>query len=99
MTATPLISVRDLRLQVIASQLDVVKDVSFDIAPGEIFGIVGESGSWLRPESMGPLPIAGPVLLRVRWTRPDAAQTIASLPPRVAPIPGTHHDVLRHRRG
>ena len=25
--------------------LEVVKNVSFDVAPGEIFGIVGESGS------------------------------------------------------
>ncbi|MGG6896652.1 MULTISPECIES: ABC transporter ATP-binding protein [Rhizobium] len=40
-----LLSVRDLSLEVVRSGHRVVKDVSFDIAAGEIFGIVGESGS------------------------------------------------------
>ncbi|SCB27652.1 dipeptide ABC transporter ATP-binding protein [Rhizobium hainanense] len=40
-----LLSVRDLSLEVARSSHRVVKDVSFDIAAGEIFGIVGESGS------------------------------------------------------
>ena len=40
-----LLSVRGLSLAVAGSGRQVVKDVSFDIAPGEIFGIVGESGS------------------------------------------------------
>ncbi|MGY5802127.1 dipeptide ABC transporter ATP-binding protein [Rhizobium sp. LEGMi12c] len=40
-----LLSVRDLSLEVARSGHRVVKDVSFDIAAGEIFGIVGESGS------------------------------------------------------
>ncbi|WP_454857959.1 ABC transporter ATP-binding protein [Rhizobium binxianense] len=45
MTNEPLITVRDLSLEVAGTGHQVVKGISFDIAPGEIFGIVGESGS------------------------------------------------------
>ncbi|TCU31013.1 peptide/nickel transport system ATP-binding protein [Rhizobium azibense] len=45
MTQQKLLSVRNLSLEVARSGVEVVKDVSFDIEPGEIFGIVGESGS------------------------------------------------------
>jgi peptide/nickel transport system ATP-binding protein len=45
MTVEPLITVRDLSLEVARTGHQVVKGISFDIAPGEIFGIVGESGS------------------------------------------------------
>ncbi|TBC90137.1 ABC transporter ATP-binding protein (plasmid) [Rhizobium leguminosarum] len=45
MTNRTLLNVRNLSLQVTGTGVQVVKDVSFDIAPGEIFGIVGESGS------------------------------------------------------
>ncbi|MFC3219543.1 ABC transporter ATP-binding protein [Tianweitania populi] len=45
MHTNTLLSVRGLSLAVAGSGRQVVKDVSFDIAPGEIFGIVGESGS------------------------------------------------------
>ncbi|MBN8954336.1 MULTISPECIES: ABC transporter ATP-binding protein [unclassified Rhizobium] len=44
-TGDTLLSVRGLSLEVARSGHRVVKDVSFDIAAGEIFGIVGESGS------------------------------------------------------
>lgn len=44
-TTNTLLAVRGLSLGVRGSGRQVVKDVSFDIAPGEIFGIVGESGS------------------------------------------------------
>ncbi|MFJ6325104.1 MULTISPECIES: dipeptide ABC transporter ATP-binding protein [unclassified Rhizobium] len=44
-TADTLLSVRDLALEVVRSGQRVVRDVSFDVAAGEIFGIVGESGS------------------------------------------------------
>ncbi|MBN9136483.1 MAG: ATP-binding cassette domain-containing protein, partial [Phyllobacterium sp.] len=40
-----LLSVRGLTLEVIHNGGAVVKDVSFDVSPGEIVGIVGESGS------------------------------------------------------
>lgn len=45
MTQERLLSVRDLTLEVAQRGVEVVKQVSFDIEPGEIFGIVGESGS------------------------------------------------------
>jgi len=40
-----LLSVTGLSLEVAHTGLEVVRGISFDIAPGEIFGIVGESGS------------------------------------------------------
>ena len=52
-----LLSVRDLTLD-IAGQA-ILRDVSFDVAPGEIFGLVGESGSGKSMTSlalMGLLP-------------------------------------------
>ena len=45
MTAEPLLRVNNLSLRVGASGADIVKDVSFQVAPGEIVGVVGESGS------------------------------------------------------
>lgn len=45
MARTELLSVEGLRLEVARSQLEVVRNVSFSVAPGEIVGIVGESGS------------------------------------------------------
>ena len=45
MTKESLLGVRGLSLEVAHRGVAVVRDVSFDIEPGEIFGIVGESGS------------------------------------------------------
>lgn len=45
MNTNTLLTVRDLSLEVARTSHQVVKGISFDIAPGEIFGIVGESGS------------------------------------------------------
>jgi peptide/nickel transport system ATP-binding protein len=46
-TRSPLLSVRNLRVAVATEHkpLYLVRDVSFDIAPGEILGVVGESGA------------------------------------------------------
>jgi oligopeptide/dipeptide ABC transporter ATP-binding protein len=43
----PLVAVRDLSISfaTLRGRLTVVKDVSFDISPGEVVGLVGESGS------------------------------------------------------
>ena len=43
---TPVLSVRHLNIDYIGAETDfhAVKDVSFDIAPGELFGLAGESG-------------------------------------------------------
>ncbi|QRM30402.1 ABC transporter ATP-binding protein [Microvirga sp. VF16] len=45
MTRTELLQVEGLNLVVAQAGLEVVKNVSFSVAPGEIVGIVGESGS------------------------------------------------------
>ena len=45
MSAQPLLRVSNLSLRVGASGAEIVKNVSFEIAPGEIVGVVGESGS------------------------------------------------------
>ncbi|QDZ09875.1 ABC transporter ATP-binding protein [Devosia ginsengisoli] len=43
---SPVLSVRNLNIDYIGAETDfhAVKDVSFDIAPGELFGLAGESG-------------------------------------------------------
>ena len=44
---TPLLEVRNLRVEFPTrrGRLVALDDVSFDIAPGEILGVVGESGA------------------------------------------------------
>src|SRR5229473_793268 len=43
--AVAAVAVRDLEVEIEATGTPVISDVSFEIAPGEIFGVVGESGS------------------------------------------------------
>ncbi len=43
--ATVAVSVHDLQIATTSGRVPVVKDVSFEIAPGEVLGVVGESGS------------------------------------------------------
>ncbi|HEY0276309.1 MAG TPA: ABC transporter ATP-binding protein [Paenirhodobacter sp.] len=45
---TPLVEVRDLRIGAVTDagrKVEIIKGVSFDIAPGEIVALIGESGS------------------------------------------------------
>ena len=45
--ATPLLQVKNLRIEFPTRRgtLVAVDDISFDIAPGEVLGVVGESGA------------------------------------------------------
>ncbi len=48
MTGTPLVSVRDLRIGATTDagrKVEIIRGVGFDIAPGEILALIGESGS------------------------------------------------------
>ncbi|RNF34371.1 ABC transporter ATP-binding protein [Paracoccus methylarcula] len=48
MTDTPLVSVRDLKIGAVTDagrKVEIIRGVSFDIAPGEILALIGESGS------------------------------------------------------
>ncbi len=48
MTDTPLVSVRNLRIGAVTDSgrdVEIIRDVDFDIAPGEILALIGESGS------------------------------------------------------
>ena len=45
---TPLVSVRDLKIGAVTDsgrKVEIIKGVDFDIAPGEILALIGESGS------------------------------------------------------
>ena len=44
---TPILSVRNLRVEIPTRQgvLTAIDDLSFDIAPGDVLGVVGESGA------------------------------------------------------
>ncbi len=48
MTDTPLVSVRDLQIGAVTDSgrnVEIIRGVDFDIAPGEILALIGESGS------------------------------------------------------
>lgn len=48
MTDTPLVSVRDLRIGAVTDSgrnVEIIRGVDFDIAPGEMLALIGESGS------------------------------------------------------
>lgn len=48
MTDTPLVSVRDLHIGAVTDsgrKVEIIRGVDFDIAPGEMLALIGESGS------------------------------------------------------
>ncbi len=64
MTQEKLLSVRNLSLEIAHRGIDVVKNVSFDLEPGEIFGIVGESGSGKSLATRALISLLPPAILK-----------------------------------
>jgi peptide/nickel transport system ATP-binding protein len=60
---TPLVSVSHLSLSVGRGGREIVRDVSFDIAPGEMVGIVGESGSGKTQAARAMMGLTPPPLV------------------------------------
>ncbi|WP_398491671.1 ABC transporter ATP-binding protein [Variovorax sp.] len=63
-TTAPLVSVEGLTLAVGPGGREIVRDVSFDIAPGEMVGIVGESGSGKTQAARALMGLTPPPLVR-----------------------------------
>ncbi len=63
-----LVSVSNLSLAVGTGGREIVKNVSFDIAPGEMVGIVGESGSGKTQAARAILGLTPPPLVRTKGT-------------------------------
>ena len=81
MAKTELLSVEGLRLTVAHSQMDVVKGISFSVAPGEIVGIVGESGSGKTLAARAVMGLEPPAIRRTGGTIRFEGQDIAQLSP------------------
>ncbi len=58
--ATPLLRVRNLRVDVAGTGIDIVDEVSFDLHRGEVVGLVGESGCGKTAVAMALLGHARP---------------------------------------
>src|SRR5437764_10187750 len=54
------IEVRDLRVALTGHDIDVVRDVSFALEPGEVLGLVGETGSGKTTVALALLGYARP---------------------------------------
>jgi len=81
MAKTELLSVEGLRLTVAHSQMDVVKGISFSVAPGEIVGIVGESGSGKTLAARAVMGLEPPAIRRTAGTIRFEGRDIAQLSP------------------
>ncbi|WP_418138048.1 ABC transporter ATP-binding protein [Agrobacterium sp. El2ro-1b] len=80
MTDNTLLTVRGLSLEVKGSGHRVVKDVSFDIAAGEIFGIVGESGSGKTLATRALISLLPPAIAVAGGSVIYKGQDVMSLP-------------------
>jgi peptide/nickel transport system ATP-binding protein len=58
--AAPVIEVQDLHVRLTGREVDVVRGVSFALAPGEVLGLVGESGSGKTTVALALLGYARP---------------------------------------
>jgi peptide/nickel transport system ATP-binding protein len=82
MTRTELLRVEGLSLAVARTELEVVKNVSFSVAPGEIVGIVGESGSGKTLAARSIMALEPPAIRRTAGTIRFEGRDLAQLPPR-----------------
>ncbi len=80
MTDNTLLTVRGLSLEVARTGHRVVKDVSFDIAAGEIFGIVGESGSGKTLATRALISLLPPAIAVTGGSIVYKGQDVMSLP-------------------
>ncbi|MGF6175197.1 ABC transporter ATP-binding protein [Ensifer sp. 4252] len=79
MTGSSLLSVRDLSLAVAHNGNQVVKNVSFDVGPGEIVGIVGESGSGKTLATRAIIGLIPPAVRHVGGTISYRGRDVLSL--------------------
>jgi peptide/nickel transport system ATP-binding protein len=82
MAGTELLSVERLRLQVARSRLEVVKNISFAVAPGEIVGIVGESGSGKTLAARAILGLEPPAIHRTSGAIQFEGRDVTKLSPK-----------------
>jgi len=82
MTRTELLRVEGLSLTVARTELEVVKNVSFSIAPGEIVGIVGESGSGKTLAARSIMALEPPAIRRTAGAIYFEGKDLAQLPPK-----------------
>jgi len=81
MATTELLRVEGLRLAVARTELEVVKNVSFSVAPGEIVGIVGESGSGKTLAARSIMALEPPAIRRTAGSIRFEGKDLARLPP------------------
>ncbi len=76
-----LLSVTGLTLTIGQGGREIVRDVSFDVAPGEMVGIVGESGSGKTQAARAVMGLTPPPLVRAAGRIEFEGQDIAQLKP------------------
>jgi len=81
MATTELLRVEGLRLAVARTELEVVKNVSFSVAPGEIVGIVGESGSGKTLAARSIMALEPPAIRRTAGSIRFEGKDLARLSP------------------
>ena len=81
MARTDLLRVEGLKLAVAQTELEVVKNLSFSVAPGEIVGIVGESGSGKTLAAKAVMALEPPAIRRIAGSIHFDGKDLARLSP------------------